>query len=1301
MDTNINNDDQSGESLPWEYAFRQVNINRAFVAVGDNNYFTVNIGQAIQPAPPPRGGSPYRGLDAFQKDDSDYFFGRGEVTNQVLSGLANRLHSPGFLVVSGASGAGKSSLLQAGVLPRLHRDGLPSAPAAKSWPCLVITPTSQPLDMLALAVAGLIDKTSDRVRYALEKDPGSFALIAREAVQAQLKATDDQRTGRLILVIDQFEQLFTACTGEAQRRKFIDALHAAATFIGPGLAPAALVVIVVRADFETRCAQYSELTDAIQYRYLLPPITGRQLRNVITGPAENARLSIEEGLVRQLLDEVGVDGATGTVSSPGVLPLLSHALAQTWLVHQGPALTLANYEETGGIEKAVERSATAAYSSLTVPQRNIARLVFIMLTSVSADNKVTSVPRTKAELSAGIGEAKEGSLQAVLDAFAHPDRRLLTLSDNSVAIAHEVLIQTWPLLHDEWLAEDSATQKILIALRDTAADWDRDKHNPAYLYTGSRLAVAMKAAALSSAEPTRFPRLTEPANEFLARSYRLEQRRVRLRHRIIAVLAALVIGLAAITVWANQERNAANAERDAYTSEALDAQSQANRDYNPSLAEQKALAAWAIKPADAVADYTILDEAANLQWNAALGTGGTSEGWVTYSPNGKLLAVRTDDGVHLWNAATHQALYTYLVGNGNGYDSVAFRADGKRLAVVSNQTIELWSTTAPYKRISSLAMPSENDEYYSSVAFSQQGNLVAAGAIDDNTSGGIRIWNTTDHNRSIFLPVSSDAENIGSVAFSPNGKYLAVITGNSVELWNISTLWSVNPLPQAAVLDVGNDDNDSCAVGAPTFSQDSSQLAVAIDNGTTFDEGACEIPDHAYGTIRIWSTGSAGQQPITFDAAGGAAVGSATFNSKDGLLAVTTSNGVQLWGISRQAGTLTYEQADTLAAAGDAAVYSAAFSPDGKVLAVATSTGVWLTDPVTDLLNGHPSDFSLTGEGPASTVALNRDGSLLAIASTTGEIQVVNTATGRRATLPNGGGTSGGASVVFSPDGALLAAATGKGVWVWSTAAIWGKDPSVRRMSNVPAYAVGFSPDGKYLAAAVGTSTLMWATKNLKRAPRSQSAPAGSTSVSVAFSPNSKLLVAATDNGSEGPGTGTIQEWPTGKFGRVTKPFEQPNNYDDPDYSLTFSPDGKYLAVGGNEMTQILSSATLKPTTQPISGWLTAFSPDGSIVSVENDNGVELLDLNTGQVIDTLPVSEDFGVLYLGSIPVTFSADGNELAAITGDSGGEIQLWHLSYLGTSVKDTVSYLCKQLDGQSLTADDWSTYASGVPYRNACS
>src|SRR5690242_6400065 len=346
-------------------------------------------------------GSPYRGLAAFEEPDAGFFFGREAATAQVLDRMSHHLAGTGLLVVSGVSGAGKSSLLRAGVLPRVREDGLAAAPRAALWPCMVFTPTRAPLEELALHVAPLAGADAAAVRRGMAADPDGFALTARQAALARPAGPPGNGDGpaahggqpslqrRLLLVVDQFEELFTQCPEEGQRRAFITALHAAATAgHGPDQTPAALVLLGMRADFEARCADYPQLAGPVQDRYLVTSMTERQLRMAITEPAKKAGAKVDDDLTGLLLAEVRT-GQPGTFGA-GVLPLLSHALDQAWQSRTGETVTLADYERAGGINGAVASSAQRAYEHLTPGQQAAARQVFTRLTATSAEGVDTA-----------------------------------------------------------------------------------------------------------------------------------------------------------------------------------------------------------------------------------------------------------------------------------------------------------------------------------------------------------------------------------------------------------------------------------------------------------------------------------------------------------------------------------------------------------------------------------------------------------------------------------------------------------------------------------------------------------------------------------------------------------------------------------------------------------------------------------------------------------------------------------------------------------------------------------------------
>ena len=578
-----------------------------FVAAARGNVPAAQVLAAAEGAglrPGPVTGSPYRGLAVFGEQDAGWFFGRETAAIALLDRMSRLLAGVGLLVVSGASGAGKSSLLRAGVLPRIREDGLAAAPGAASWPCVLFTPTRAPLDELALRVAPLAGADAAAVRRGLAADPDGFALTARQAAlggpprpagepDGRSAQRDQLRARRLLLVVDQFEELFTQCAEEGQRRAFMTALHAAATAgHGPDQTPAALVVLGMRADFEARCADYPQLAGPVQDRYLVTAMTGRQLRMAITEPAKKAGSQVDGDLTGLLLAEVRT-GEPGTFGA-GVLPLLSHALDQAWQYRTGQAVTLADYERTGGIEGAVAASAQRAYDGLTPAQQAAARQVFVRLTATSSDGVDTADRVTRAELTAGKSPAEAQDVEQVLEAFAA--ERLLTLAAGTVEISHEALLTAWPLLRDTWLADTHADRIARTRLHTTAAEWTRHSRDPSYLYSGSLLQAATGTATRIGADPARHLPLSQTERDFLHASSHAHRRTVRRRQAAIAGLLALT--LTALTAAGIAIRNAASTSHQhaIALSRQLAAESLNIDGTNPVTARQLAVAAWAVFP---------------------------------------------------------------------------------------------------------------------------------------------------------------------------------------------------------------------------------------------------------------------------------------------------------------------------------------------------------------------------------------------------------------------------------------------------------------------------------------------------------------------------------------------------------------------------------------------------------------------------------------------------------------------------------------------------------------------------------
>ena len=1221
---------------------------------------------------PRRGGaaSPYRGLSVFGEQDAPFFFGREAATAQVLDRMARLLTGAGLLVVSGVSGAGKSSLLRAGVLPRIRAAGLAGAPGAASWPCLVFTPTRAPLDELALQVAVPAGADAAAVRRELEAHPEGFALTARQAATPRAPglaegpgAAHDQWRRRLLLVVDQFEELFTQGADEEERRAFITALHAAAaTAHGPGQAPAALVVLGVRADFEARCADYPQLVGAVQDRYLVTAMTERQLRMAITEPAKKTGSRVDNDLVDVLLTEMrnGQHEAFGA----GVLPLLSHALDQAWRSRTGEAVTLADYERAGGIEGAVAGSAQRAYDALTPAEQAAARQVFTRLAATSSDGVDTADRVTRAELTDGKSPAEVQDVAAVLEAFSA--ERLLTLTTGAVELSHEVLLTAWPLLRDTWLADTRADRIVRTRLHTTAAEWARHARDPSYLYSGSLLQAASDTATRIGADPARHPPLSQAERDFLHASSRAHRRRVRQRQAFLAFLIALVVGLGATAVLAVRAGQQAARQRDIATSGQLSSQSQIVGNSNPALARLLSVAAWHIHRSNE-GRYAMMTAAA--QPGIAVLTGHTGPVVsVAFSPDGKTLASGSaDDTVRLWDLATgrqigkplavHAGPFNPAAANSAPFNSVSFSPDGKTLASGNtDSTARLWDVTTdrPRKPFTGHAAGTF------AVAFSPDGKTLATA-----TSDGVQLWDTTTGRRRESLTSYRDRKSrtshrdfVWSVAFSPHGKTLASGSDDGmVRLWDAATgSQAGKPLPR-----------HTGPVYSVAFSRDGKTLATAT----------------ADGVVRLWDVATHQQigKPLTSH---GGPVYSVAFSRDGKTLATATADGtVRLWDAA------TGRQVGEPFTGHTGPVYSVAFSPDGKTLASGSADNtvrLWDWKLVRGSQVGEP-----ISRDAVSGVAFSPDGKTVASARIDGTVRWWEVATGRQVTKPlagrqigNGRGGSGVWSVAFSRDGKTLASGSFDGsTQLWNVAT--GLQIRKLRPSPIDAeISVAFSPNGKTVASGGEAGTVrLWevATGHQIGSHTNKNTFAA---WSEAFSPDSRTLASGNQDG-------TVHLWDVATGRQIGSPLTA---HAGEVHSVAFSRDGKTLASGSADGTVRLWDVATHLQIGALTGHAdavnsVAFSPDGkTLASGSADGTVRLWDVATRRQIGS-PLTSHVGAVEL----VAFSPDGKTLAG--GSDDGTVWLWNVAY----TVDVVPQLCASAE-RPLTRSEWNRYVPGLAYQRVC-
>ena len=492
----------------------------------------------LEQLPPEPGDPPYRGLTAFDENDAAHFFGR----ERLVARLAGRLSTASFLGVIGDSGSGKSSLVLAGLVPAL-RSGQPfedgSLPPAGSvrWDIRVLTPTAHPLQSLAACLGR--DEPSlaalTQIETDLRANPAVLVLAARRLL-ARTAAP------RLLLVIDQFEELFTQCREEDEREAFISALTSA---LDPAEGQVLSAVIVLRADFYARLAQYDRLRDLVaQHQEFIGAMSRDELFRAIVTPAAIGNWKIQEGLVEVMLDDAG--------SEPGALPLLSHALLETWRRRRGRTMTLSGYGEAGGVRGAISRTAEAVFTQgLTSEQRPVARLIFTRLAGLDEDARDT---RRRAPFSELITRASDtDTIDLVLSILT--DARLVITgtqepgSVKTVEVAHEALIREWPTLRT-WLAEDREGLLLHQKLADDTRDWLRLEKDPGELYRGARLELALdwteKNAATLSLDEVDFLDAARDARNAEAAREQAYRHSGLLRRLVAPGLALILIGILAI-----------------------------------------------------------------------------------------------------------------------------------------------------------------------------------------------------------------------------------------------------------------------------------------------------------------------------------------------------------------------------------------------------------------------------------------------------------------------------------------------------------------------------------------------------------------------------------------------------------------------------------------------------------------------------------------------------------------------------------------------------------------------------------
>ncbi|WP_447038287.1 nSTAND1 domain-containing NTPase [Streptomyces sp. DSM 118878] len=1192
---------------------------------------------------------PYRGLASYRPQDARWFFGRRRSTDALIDQLHTAEKTGGLVMLVGASGAGKSSLLNAGLVPEL-RDGALGDEETRAGLVLQLVPGSDPLAELIRHIPELAQVTSGVEGPAVEPGAPAFAPAVRESVAAwALRETSS--AARPVVIVDQFEEVFTLCSDEAEKRTFIQLLHAACSPPADGEPAPALVVLGIRADFYEECLRYPELADALQHRHMvLGPLTATELRDAVTGPAKAVGLELEPGLAELIVREVSTDSPRGAHDA-GVLPLLSHALLATWQRRKTGRLTLAGYRAAGGIQGAVAATAERAWSRLDPAARTAARLLLLRLVRLGEDTQATRRRGTRRQLAEeSTDPAKtEESLEALVRA------RLVTLDAETVEITHEALLHAWPRLRD-WIDEDRSDHLLRQRLEEDGKAWEESDRDTALLYRGSRLEQA-RVWAKSAGDSF----LTRCAVEFLAASAKLRRRTVWIARGAVAALVvlAMVAVISAAVAWR---------QRDDAVFQQVVAEADRAQNTDPSLSAQLDLVAHEMRPDDEATRNRLISIV-----NAPLATpllGHSGAVYLTsFSPNGRLLATASyDRTVRLWDVSDPsrpKPLGKPLTGPKSWVSSSVFSPDGKTLAGASDDgTIRLWDVRDPrHPRLLGKPLSGRGGAIYL-VAFSPDGNTLAT-ANDDHT---VRLWNVKDPGRPEALAtLTGHTAAVRSVAISPDGRTLAAGGDDGgIRLWKMTDPRRPEPLGKALT-------GHTSTVHSVAFSPDGRTLA----SGSSDD------------TIRLWKTADPRRaKPLGAPLTGHAGpIWSVAFNPDGAMLAAASADSTaSLWNVSDPAHP---SQVGEHLSGSSGEMYALGFSPDGRTLATGSGDSkarLW-SIPTSDMI-GRIGTF-------------RPDGHVLATAARDDKVRLWSVRRPGRPTALGKPFKPGGdvRTMTFSPDGHTLAVLTGN-----STVQLWNvTDPALPVAYGPPvalrtrfAAALAFSPDGRTLATPQTDRTIQLWNVSVPSRPRPLGKPlTGHKGYvnSVAFGKDGRDLVSGSSDG-------TIRLWNVTVPRHATALGAPLTGHLGPVNTLAYSPDGHTLASGSDDGTVRFWNLTdphrairLGPT---LTGHTDAvvsltFSRDGdTLASGGNDNTVRLWDV--ADPAEAAPIGQSMSPNAKTGSFLSFSPRSDMLGVSSGTD--TVRLWNLD-----TDDAIRRVCSTTQGV-LTPEKWREYLPRLSYEPPC-
>ncbi len=1237
-------------------AFRQavgITVDDLVNTGGHNDMFAVSAARANTDSHPTtvptiKANCPYRGLFAFREEDAGFFFGRETFTQRLVSLVDNQP----LLPVIGPSGSGKSSVIFAGLVPRLRRQ--------TDWLVASFRPGTQPFTALAAALLPLLEPQMGEVDKLVE--------TRRFARTLELKTTHLNQTvtrilerheyaNHLLLVIDQFEELYTLCPQPETRQQFLDLLTA------PQVGDSLRLVFSMRADFLGTALSHPQLSETIQRLPLILGPMGREaLEQAIREPATLQGVQFEAGLVGRILDDVG--------SEPGNLPLLEFALTTLWERQHLGQLTHQAYDAIGRVDGALARHAEEQYSRLSTADKELARQIFIQLVRPGDGTEDTRRLALRRE----IGESGWQLVQKLADARLVVTNRDPEGSDTA-EIVHEALIRSWERLR-LWMTADRNfrlwQERVRLALRQ----WETTERDAGTLLRGAPLTEA------SDWLRQRTQDLTEPEREYihasLEKEAQLRREKEQLRRRIMVGLGVGIVVTLALAVVSLFQRNSAVAAQQ----EAIAERDQARNSLSGQLATQAQallgsdldmgllLSIAAVQTADTFpARQSLLTGLlTNPRLISELSPGQLTRS-VAYSPAGDLLASGGGDGqITLWDVATNRPT-AVLAGHTGQVRGLVFSADGSQLFSSANDAdVFVWEVATATV---SQRLAGEQGNSAAVLAISPDGQTLAGGL----ANGEIVLWDVASHAE--LSRLQGHRNSITSLAFAPSGQLLASsgVDGQAI-VWDLAT-------NQPAYEPIRAHGGITWAVA---FHPTNNWLATAGNDGA----------------IRFWeaTTGESIRQPLALHTDW---VTSIAFSpTGDHLASGSRDTSIIVWDLVRQRLDVNIGQLQ----AHEDLIWQVTYDPTGSHLASISQEGrlvLWNTE-------NRPRQGPLATAAPLAAheewvngVLFAPSGELLVSASQDGRVAFWDiTTTPPTATIQEGGNPLN--AIALSADGRYLATGeVGGQVRLWDVATQRPLDPPLPNPDSEAITSLAFSPDSKRLAAGDEDGHItLWDIENRTLLGEGIAAHTG-TVWALVFTPNGEWLVSGGQDG-------LVMVWEVATRQPVGLPLANHNNAV---VALAFTPDGSRLASAGEDRAILLwatadftnTDSAPQPIADPLAGHerrinALAFSPDGRILASGSNGSVSTAGDVGGD--DDIIILWDMGRLEpLGPalrtrhgrvLALAFSPDGRWLAS--GGQDGAVLLW-----AVSPSDWGVLACGRIN-RDVTGEEWVRYVGLGERRPLC-